>query len=182
MNERLVALRPTRRRAPGFRRLRSLSLLLLVLLSVCAVGCGRSDGLVSVGGIVTLDGGPLDGAVVTFHPQTDSSGNGGSGVTDAAGRFALVSPQGKKGISPGEYRVTVSRRKLPPQVEAKLAEAKAAGVAPMVSQAEMAAATEAVPAAYTSPQTTTLTQTIGARSENVDIRLDGKAAAAAAQP
>jgi len=163
---------------PPGRLRRSLPLLLLA----CVIGCGRSDGLARVGGTVTLDGAPLDGALVTFHPQADSAGNGGSGVTDAAGRFVLLSPQAKKGISPGDYRITVSRRKMSPEVEAKLAEAKAAGVAPMVSAADMATAAESVPAAYTDPKTSTLTRTVGTRSETVDIRLDAKAAATGTQP
>src|SRR4051812_14389733 len=74
-------------------------------------GCGgSSDGLVSASGTVTLDDQACSRAVVTFIPQEGTPGNGGTGQTDASGKFAIMTPQGKKGLMPGKYKVTVSLR------------------------------------------------------------------------
>lgn len=75
-------------------------------------GCGSSGG-VAVTGRVTLDGQPLPNAEVTFHPQEETKGLGGSAVTGPDGRYELVSAQGKKGVAPGDYRVVISRRLRP---------------------------------------------------------------------
>ena len=52
------------------------------------VGCGGPKGpaVTAVSGTVMLDGEPLDGASVVFHP-TSSSGLAGSGKTSADGTF-----------------------------------------------------------------------------------------------
>jgi hypothetical protein len=86
--------------------------LLAVLL---ALGCGRgsSSGLVPVTGTVTLDGQPLAGATVGFLPQGDLKGGGGGGGTDAAGKYQVLSSGSQKGLLPGRYKVTISRRLMP---------------------------------------------------------------------
>jgi hypothetical protein len=138
-----------------------------------AVGCGRSDGLVPVGGTVKLDGVALSGALVEFHAEPGVRGNGGSAMTDAAGRFMLLSPQGRKGIFRGEYRITVSCRKPTAEAERQVAELAADGLTPALSNANFR---EALPAAYTNPDRTTLKQTIGAAGGTVDIDLDSTTA------
>ncbi|HJZ59164.1 MAG TPA: carboxypeptidase-like regulatory domain-containing protein [Gemmataceae bacterium] len=76
-----------------------------------AAGCGGDggDGLVPVAGNVSVDGQPAGNAVVTFIPQGNTPGNGGTGMTDSTGRYEVTTPQGKKGLPPGQYKVTVSR-------------------------------------------------------------------------
>jgi len=70
----------------------------LLLLSLM-VGCGGSD-FVQVSGLVTLDGLPLDSAVVTFlDTETEA---GGSGSTNAEGKYILR-------VVPGDYKVAVSK-------------------------------------------------------------------------
>ncbi len=138
-----------------------------------AAGCGRSDGLVPVGGTVKLDGASLSGALVTFHAEPGVRGNGGSAMTDAAGRFTLLSPQGRQGIFPGEYRITVSCRKPTAEAERQVAEMISAGLTPALSAANFQ---EALPTAYTSPDRTTLKQTIGAAGGTVDLDLDSSTA------
>ncbi|MBW3542311.1 MAG: hypothetical protein KY476_18750 [Planctomycetes bacterium] len=61
------------------------------------------DEKVEVSGMVTLDGRPLDGAVIEFVPA-DGKGKPVSGKTDAAGQFKLKSPT-------GEARVIIRREK-----------------------------------------------------------------------
>ena len=80
--------------------------LLLAMGVVGLVGCGQKENLVSVSGTVLLDGKPLEAATVTFHPV--KGGPVGSGVTDSAGRFTVMTGT-SKGLKPGEYIVTVQK-------------------------------------------------------------------------
>ncbi len=85
----------------------------LLVALLAAVGCGDkgNDGLTPVSGTITVDGGPGNAAAVTFVPTGSTPGNGGHGSTDATGRYEITTPQGKKGLAPGEYKVTVSYRR-----------------------------------------------------------------------
>jgi hypothetical protein len=88
----------------------------LVAGLVAAVGCGKADveaGYVGTGGTIQLDGQPASNTLVTYIPQGTTGGTGGSGMTDSTGRYEIVSPQGKRGLPPGKYKVTVSRRLNP---------------------------------------------------------------------
>ena len=62
-----------------------------------------SANLVTVNGTVTLDGGPVDRAIITFHP-TDPNGAVATGLTNAQGQFSLRT-------SPGDYKVCVSKQR-----------------------------------------------------------------------
>ncbi|MCE9565708.1 MAG: carboxypeptidase regulatory-like domain-containing protein [Planctomycetes bacterium] len=77
------------------------------------VGCRTADvdeGLLTTAGNVKVDGEAAPNATVTFIPQGNTAGHGGTGTTDATGHYQLTSPYGKTGLPPGEYKVTVSRR------------------------------------------------------------------------
>ena len=139
-----------------------------------AAGCMRSDGLVPVAGTVKLDGATLSGALVTFHAEPGVRGNGGSAMTDAAGRFTLLTPQARKGVFPGEYRITVTCRKPTPDAERRLAELAASGLPPTASDADMK---EALADAYTKPDRTPLRQEVGPAGASVTIDLDSNIAA-----
>ena len=66
-----------------------ISFVIGILFLFTVVGCGTKGPAVSaVSGTVLLDGEPLDGASVVFHP-TSSSGLAGSGKTSADGTFGL---------------------------------------------------------------------------------------------
>jgi hypothetical protein len=78
----------------------------LFLLGAAAAGCGGGTKMYPVEGTVTLDGQPLEGAVVTF---TSSDGNAvATGVTSASGKFKLLSG-GQEGAKAGTYKVTVNK-------------------------------------------------------------------------
>jgi hypothetical protein len=104
----------------------------LVFAAFGLIGCGGSgDGLVPVTGTVTVDGQPGDGAAVAFVPKDGTPGNGGTALADASGKYEITTPQGKKGLAPGAYKVTVSYRRNPdgsapdpntPPIEAKAVE------------------------------------------------------------
>ena len=86
----------------------------LLLPIAMAAGCGSKGPLrVPVRGTVTLDGKPLSAAVVQYFPLGRVAGSGGGGRTGSKGRYQIVSPQGKKGLPPGDYLVTIEKRVMP---------------------------------------------------------------------
>jgi len=68
-----------------------------------AAGCGGPGA--SVEGLVTLDGQPLTGARITFHP--DAAGPVAYGVSLADGSYRLKTGAKQSGLEPGGYHVTV---------------------------------------------------------------------------
>ena len=135
------------------------------IVTCCAVitaGCGSSDGLVPVAGVVQLDGAPLDRTAVTFLPTSAGAGPGGMAITDASGRFVVYSPQGKRGMAAGTYKVTVSRR----EPKTPVTEGSAVIESDLVEQ---------VPARYSDPEKTELTATIGAQGDGaLQFELSGE--------
>lgn len=85
----------------------------LLFSLVALVGCGGGDGLVPVNGTVTVDNKPGDSAAVEFIPKGNTQGNGGTALADANGKYEILTPQGKKGLLPGEYAVRISYRRNP---------------------------------------------------------------------
>jgi len=88
----------------------------LLLGLTLGAGCGGDAAdadTVPVAGVVTVNDQPAANALVTFHPAGDTKGNGGNGSTDEAGRYVILTLHGKKGLYPGKYTVTVSRRLNP---------------------------------------------------------------------
>ena len=96
-------------------------------VGICLSGCGPSTPVAPtapVYGVVTLDGKPVEHAVVTFLPTDGTGGFGGAATTDAAGRYVVRTPVKTSGLTgqrvvltgglpPGRYRVQVSRRLHP---------------------------------------------------------------------
>jgi hypothetical protein len=72
--------------------------------AIFLAGCGGPN-LSPVSGTVTLDGEPLENAIVAFVP--DAGGTSATGTTDATGAYKLVSVLGA-GLEPGTYRVSIS--------------------------------------------------------------------------
>ena len=86
---------------------------LLVSFSIFVFsGCSNQDSrFVRVQGVITYNGEPVEGANVTFS-SADHSDGGGSGITDANGRYTLTSPgahNAGSGVLPGEYIVRVQK-------------------------------------------------------------------------
>lgn len=92
---------------------------LVFLALLLAVGCSGGNpppklaDPVPFTGTVKLDGQPLAGATVFFHPKTASGFHGAVGTTDESGNYKLEADVGnnktKPGAIPGNYNVTVSR-------------------------------------------------------------------------
>lgn len=83
------------------------SLLAVVsLVCVCLTGCGESGpDVATVKGTVTLDGEPLEGAMVTFQPE---NGRPADGTTDSQGQYELLYTAGKPGAKIGKHTVTIT--------------------------------------------------------------------------
>ena len=77
------------------------------------IGCGGGNpaakGLAPASGVVTLDGNPVGGVMMTFHNAQPSDKQGGSCLSKSDGTFAVNTFGDGDGIFPGEYRVTLSK-------------------------------------------------------------------------
>jgi len=88
----------------------------LSFYSICAiaafafVGCSSNPAsypeVALVVGRVTLDGKPLEGATVTFAPN---SGRSSSGVTDSSGKYSLNYTGSIRGAMLGSHRVMIKK-------------------------------------------------------------------------
>ncbi len=82
------------------------AVLLGCALLATAAGCGGGGiQLVSVQGTVTLDGQPLEDALVTFQP---AEGRPSYGTTDSQGRYRLQYTPDRRGALPGQHQVVIS--------------------------------------------------------------------------
>jgi hypothetical protein len=73
---------------------------------VVGSGCGGKK-FVSTGGSVTLDGQPVEGAVVQFHPDS-TEGEFAQALSQSDGSFRARTGNAD-GVAPGKYRVTVAK-------------------------------------------------------------------------
>lgn len=71
------------------------------------VGCGSP--VAPVTGKVTLDGDPVEGAIVAFSPD-GGTGTSGAAKTGADGTYELVSSLGG-GVPPGKYKIAITTQK-----------------------------------------------------------------------
>lgn len=99
----------------------------LIVFSGCG-GDGRPR-LIPTEGIVTLDGQPLDGAIVAFQLVVDEKSDyqrPSSGVTDASGKFQLKTYEPGDGAPVGKYKVAIVKRevvgKLPDDFNSEMSE------------------------------------------------------------
>ena len=99
-----------------------------------------------VSGIVTYKGQPVEGAEVTFTPET---GNPALGITGADGRFEPTTYDAGDGAVPGKHKITI---KVFPREALPGMEAETAGVS--------------VPAKYGDLTTTPLSEEVKAGEQN----------------
>ena len=83
----------------------------LVTVGIALTGCPNSSqpATYRVTGTVTMQGKPVDGAVITFVP-TSNEGTAASAITDSNGKYALTTWSAGDGARPGEYRVKVNKQ------------------------------------------------------------------------
>ena len=85
-------------------------ILSVAVLAASVVGCGGSGPrLVSVHGLVTLNGKPLPGVSLSFVPDgSHKEGWPGEGVTGPQGDYQAIT-RGESGLVPGKYKVVIAR-------------------------------------------------------------------------
>jgi hypothetical protein len=88
-------------------RLRFMLLGCVLLFAVLVAGCGKGKTL-KTSGRVTLDGQPVEGALVRFVPVDPAKGSLASGVTGSDGRFRLTTHNPNDGALPGDYIVLIT--------------------------------------------------------------------------
>ena len=84
----------------------------VLLLSIVFFSQGCGDGLtrVPIQGLVKAQGTPLGNAMIQFTPKAGTVGDGALGMSDADGKFTVISSrQDDSGIPPGKYGVRVSK-------------------------------------------------------------------------
>lgn len=118
--------------------------------AVLALGCGGGNQLnvAPVHGTVTLDGQPLTSGIVTVWP---SAGRAANGQLRTDGTFELTTYVQGDGAQLGTHPVTVTR------------------AAPRHEQELSADELNAVPAKYSSPETSGLSITVSADQENSPV-------------
>lgn len=96
--------------------------MVLVGVTLALSGCGmQSDhwkdarpDTAPASGVVTLNGEPLEGAIVVFQPAAPD-GIGASALTDGEGKFELKTFPPEAGVVPGSYAVSVMKTEMPKQ-------------------------------------------------------------------
>lgn len=82
----------------------------VIAAAVLVAGCGESGPkLVPVRGMVTVDGKPMEGLVLSFLPDPSNTGALPSeNEVGRDGKYTAVT-QGRKGLVPGKYHVVILR-------------------------------------------------------------------------
>lgn len=90
------------------------SLLVVVVTFGTLAGCGDGrPSLVPVSGSVTLNGTPLEGALIGFEPDgIDGYSRPSSATTDSSGKFVVGTYDKADGMPKGKYKVTVLKKEV----------------------------------------------------------------------
>jgi hypothetical protein len=132
-------------------------------------GCGggsdpdRLD-TVSAGGTVTYNGVPVEGASVTFMPQSED-GHGAVGTTDEEGHFELTTYEPGDGAVVGDYKVKITKIEAQgalSQEEAQAYEEKGQTPPPIRAKSDL-------PLQYANPDTSGLTQEVKEDADENDF-------------
>jgi len=137
--------------------LRGFAGVLSIVVVLAMVGCDTGPTLYPASGTIKVNGSPVEGASVTFAPD---SGPIGTGTTDASGKFT-ISTAGKPGAAPGTCKVTVNKTAGPsiaaptkPLTPEEMKEIQ------MKMKADNASAKSEIPAKYTLVTSTDLKATV----------------------
>jgi hypothetical protein len=118
---------------------------------VTALGCSQSDAnLATVSGVVTQNGGPVEGAKVSFHSTVEvegKKGNSYSATTDSSGKYLIATVGKERGMPPGMYKVTITKLEgkganLPPDFDQGQIDASGMGQNTMSMDYELPATTK----------------------------------------
>jgi len=119
---------------------------------------------------VTLNGQPVEGAMVQFVPVKDD-GRPATGITNAGGGFSLTTVENHDGALPGQYKVVITYK---PAVETGPAQNTEQGMRQaMKAQAQQKKGQPkyVIPPAYSDPARTPVAQTVPAPGPiKIDIK------------
>jgi hypothetical protein len=130
----------------------------MILLCVALGGCFGEPSRYAATGTVTMDGAPAPLVIVSFHPVASSSLAGGTGSTDAAGKFTIGEDGKNTGFPAGEYKVTFSQTLVNGKPTLAGSGGKVAEKAPSEK--------EAVADDYRDPEKTPVTVSVGSGPNN----------------
>src|SRR5262245_19257502 len=82
---------------------------ILLAIFCFAAGCSSGPAMAPVSGTVTYKGQPLENAIVVFIP-VEPDVLPASGLTDAKGRYQLLTKVPGDGVRLGKHRVTITAR------------------------------------------------------------------------
>ncbi|HVX60112.1 MAG TPA: carboxypeptidase-like regulatory domain-containing protein [Pirellulales bacterium] len=128
-----------------------------------------------VKGIVTLDGNPVPGAIVTFVPVQEGAGASATGKTDEQGNYVLTAvgagggAQIGAGTLPGEYRVGVIKDEIANLASLDEANRQAGDAAEQEIEV-----THVVPQRYNDPLKSELKANVAAGENNIPLELKSK--------
>ena len=105
---------------------------------ITLVGC--NDGSVPAGGMISVDGEPINNGRIMLNP-VDGNGKKAFGIVMEDSTFQLRSVDSKRGVFPGSFRVTVTLKPEISESQRKKLQRQAAGLA-----------IEELTASYTSPE------------------------------
>lgn len=156
--------------------------LLLSLLVVTFLGCGKAEKQYKIGkvkGRLTLDDKPMKaGCVVVFHPSSGES-IPGSGLVKVDGSYEIANIKGP-GVPLGEYKVTVAPPPLPPAEQKEVDQKNGSAIMSALVNKDpkslrknlIIPQIEFVPERYRTPGTTPLRITVDGAESTVDFKLE----------
>ncbi|EAQ82251.1 hypothetical protein [Blastopirellula marina] len=139
----------------------SLSRVALLLGALLLSGCSGTtllEGAAKTIVTITLDGAPVDGAVVVFMPE--SGGRSASGISNPQGNAEMGTLESGDGVFPGKYKITIFKSIDDPSFVVKNASAESPGAPDSPPQIYL------VPKKYISPRTSRLNATVHADQVN----------------
>jgi hypothetical protein len=153
-----------------------LALLALAIITVFTVGCGETLKTEPVSGTVTLDGSPVEKAMISFMPKDKNIGLSATGLTDAEGKYTLTAIDTTAvhgaGTLPGEYMIAVIKTEVSEFVSQEEADEK--GIAATDSGGGPSTGGETtylVPKKYSEFPTSGLTYTVVEGDNKYDIKI-----------
>ena len=138
----------------------------LIVVSCLVVGCRTDSGpvlekVVPASGVVTYQGKPLEGYVITLLPEDGR--RPAVGTSDAQGKFTLGTNDVADGAPPGKHKVTVTW--VGPKASSEATEQ------PIDNPALLPKPPVALPEKYASPEATDVTVEVPARGTS-ELKID----------
>lgn len=151
---------------------------------LAAIGCG-GQGVETVPtemveGVVTLDGQPVEGAILTFVPVKKGVGAAATGLSDAAGKYRLTAveqgmvAQAGAGTLPGEYYVGVLKVLVPDPPAGNGLDGADQSADSFAEQAKDEPLTHLIPEKFNDPPTSGIKKTVKAGMNDIPIELTSK--------